>query len=56
MNGGYSMKEYIKPDAEIIKYSFADIIAVSGETGSGGNPEDLIPDTPVDGDDSGFFD
>lgn len=29
MNGGYSMKEYIKPEVEVIEYSFEDIIAGS---------------------------
>jgi hypothetical protein len=49
------MKEYIKPDAELIEYSFADIIAGSSEPS--GDLEDRVPGVEIPGEDSGgFFD
>ncbi|MEE1282106.1 MAG: hypothetical protein UHK60_07650 [Acutalibacteraceae bacterium] len=46
------MKKYIKPEAELIKYSLNDVIAASGD------PEDGFPDVNAggDGDGDGFFD
>ena len=39
------MKKYIKPQFELLEYSFDDIIAASGEAGGdSGNEEVLVPD------------
>lgn len=39
------MKKYIKPQFELLEYSFDDIIAAaSGETPSDGNEEVPVPD------------
>ena len=50
MNGGYNMKKYIKPEAELIEYSLSDVIAVSGEMI---DEEDKLADVIIPGGDGG---
>lgn len=46
------MKEYIQPQAELIEYSFEDVIAGSLESGGNGVPEGGVGDGAAGGDGS----
>lgn len=46
------MKEYIKPQLEVIEYSLDDVISASPATGK---PETGVPEQIVNGDDFGDF-
>lgn len=54
--GGYSMKEYIKPQIELLEYSFNDMIAFSSDDSGQGGPEVRPPDIPGGEDDDGNID